>query len=325
MFRSFHRKYANKTRWLILAPGLLVVCLLALALARWCRQAAIQGRLVETIYRKHGFVAYEDELSPGHTNLTEKWRARTRRGKRELQRLYEHKTPSSARNVSQVAGFSSRQGDFTGRVFGQDFSSNLALVRGSYLDDSDLHGLGILTRLQSLRIEASSIGDDSLEEVGRLRKLKDLFISGSRVTDAGLVHLVHLEQLQRLTLFACDLLTDAGLASIADIKTLESLSLNGYSITSRGLEYLSNLPDLRSLELDWAGLSDDDLAPMEKFRRLERLSLKDTAVTDAGLRRLAAVKSLKTVSFSTRKVSWEAVEELQRIRPDLKIEGWPWR
>jgi hypothetical protein len=325
MFRSFSRKYANKTRWFILAPTFLVVCLLALAMARWCRQAAVQGRLVETIYRRHGFVAYEDELSPGLTNLTEKWRARARRGQRELQKFYEHKAPSSVRNVSQVAGFSSRQGDLTGRAFGQDFSSNVALVRGTGLDDSELQGLGTLTRLQSLRIENSSIGDDSLEEVGRLRKLKDLFISGSRVTDTGLAHLVHLEQLQRLTFFGCDLLTDAGLASIADIKTLESLSLNGYPITSRGLEYLSNLPDLRSLNLDWAGLSNDDLAPLEKFRRLEMLSLKDTAVTDAGLRRLAVVKSLKTVSFSTRKVSWEAVEEMQRIRPDLKIEGWPWR
>jgi hypothetical protein len=325
MSLSFNRKYANKTRWPILAPALLVVCLLALALARWCRQAAIQGKLVETIYRKNGFVAYEDEVTSGLTSLTEKWRERTSRGKLELQRLYELKSSASARNVSQVAGFSSRQGDFSGRVFGQDFSSNLALVRGSYLDDSDLHGLGTLTRLQSLRIENSLIGDDSLEEVGRLRKLKDLFISGSRVTDAGLAHLVHLEQLQRLTLFACDLLTDTGLESIANIKTLESLSLSGYPITSRGLEYLSHLPDLRSLELVWARLSDDDLAPLEKFRRLEMLSLKDTAVTDAGLRRLAAVKSLKTVSFSTRKVSWEAVEEMQRIRPDLKIEGWPWR
>jgi hypothetical protein len=318
-------KHAYSYKCIILATAFIVVCFLANSMSRLCRQAYLQGKLVESIYWKNGFVAYDDEVASDLVSLTAKWRARTDRGKRELQRLYEHKASASARTVGQVAGFSSRKGDFTGRVFGQDFSSNLALVRCSGLDDSELQGIGTLTWLQSLRIEASSIGDDSLEEVGRLRKLKDLFISGSRVTDAGLAHLVHLEQLQRLTFFGCDLLTDAGLASIADIKTLESLSLNGYPITSRGLEYLSNLPDLRSLELDLAGLSDDDLAPMEKFRRLERLSLTHTTVADAGLRRLAAVKSLKTVSFSTRKVSWEAVEEMQRIRPDLKIEGWPWR
>ena len=78
------------------------------------------------------------------------------------------------------------------------------------------------------------------------------------------------------------------------IPTLEILRLPHTGITDKGLQYLSDLPRLRELDvpraqyndpnMDKDGYSDEGLKAMSKCASLEHLSIGGAGITDEGIR-----------------------------------------
>lgn len=87
--------------------------------------------------------------------------------------------------------------------------------------------------------------------------------------------------------------TDDTLGDIAGFKNLRALSLIGTSVTEKGIKQLSDLTDLRALDLALNFKTNDAvLKEVAAFKKLQKLTLGSTFVTDAGLKELAGLKDL---------------------------------
>jgi len=85
---------------------------------------------------------------------------------------------------------------------------------------------------------------------------------------------------------------------LKEIESLESLVLNYGEFTDKGLEYLSQLRNLKQLEIyDSLSLSGKRLGSLTRLAKLEVLSLSTRNLSDADIAEVAQIKSLKSLSL----------------------------
>ncbi len=105
-------------------------------------------------------------------------------------------------------------------------------------------------------------------------------------------------QLQMLSLYYCNQITDDGLVNLADMTQLETLDLSGCSITGSGFECLKNLQQLHTLKL-----------------------FTCNQLVDANLMLLSDLTQLKTLDVDgCLSIGVETVQELQKALPECKIK-----
>ena len=97
------------------------------------------------------------------------------------------------------------------------------------------------------------------------------------------------------------------------------LRLENARISDAGIAVLPALPKLRCLDLDSTKITDAAMKRIAEFQALEELWIEDTAVTDAGLRSLHRLPSLRFVSIIDCEMSEEAVIELQKAIPGIRV------
>ena len=165
-----------------------------------------------------------------------------------------------------------------------------------------ISSLSDLLSLTELSIHDSFITDSDLAHIAELTKLYSLYIGfslgWSKITVKGLLHLKKLHELRYLTL--CDTNTnDDGLAIIGELTELVGLALVSYRMpfTDNGLQSLTNLIHLTSLNLWGTGISDEALRLILELKNLEILNLGRTSITDKGLTYITNLESLKELSY----------------------------
>tara|TARA_Y100001934_G_C12266065_1_gene732453 strand:+ start:247 stop:918 length:672 start_codon:yes stop_codon:yes gene_type:complete len=108
-------------------------------------------------------------------------------------------------------------------------------------------------------------------------------------------------------------LTDLGADRIAKLKDLHSLNLVSTKITDAGLAYLSELPNLRKLELGKnKGITDAGIDHLLKIKSLEVVHLSYTSISDKGLMKMAEMPNLKSLIVSRTKVSQRGRDKFER-------------
>lgn len=132
-----------------------------------------------------------------------------------------------------------------------------------------LKALAALPNLQNLNLYGNSITDSSLEPLAGHRHLQRLNLSLTRVTDEGLRHLTSLKQLRELTLlysegFAGPKITDRGVQLISTLSDLESLNLVGARITDASTEGLVQLAKLKQLSIAGTGLTASSVSNLQR-------------------------------------------------------------
>ena len=90
-------------------------------------------------------------------------------------------------------------------------------VKPREISDELMHAIGLGPRTRYF-------GDAEMVHLKGLTSLQSLVIGGFEITDAGLVHLRGMTKLQTRNLFACDKITDAGIAELK--KALPKCSVN---------------------------------------------------------------------------------------------------
>jgi len=101
------------------------------------------------------------------------------------------------------------------------------------------------------------------------------------------------------------------------IETLHELRISRTSITDSGLSRLAGM-NLRELDLNGVGVTDDCLDTILTLRDLERLDLTDTGITIEGMARLAGLPRLKRLDlyhFDT----WKEIERVSESLPGVEI------
>jgi hypothetical protein len=135
-----------------------------------------------------------------------------------------------------------------------------------------------------------------------------------------MIHLDDLPNLQRLDLSATEV-GDAGLAHLRGFRSLCELNLANTFVTDSGLRNLNDLTGLKRLDLSMTRVDDSGLRHLRGLNQLEELLIANSLVSNTGLMQMRYFPRLRFVNASTGFVSRQALEELHRARPDIRIEG----
>jgi tetratricopeptide (TPR) repeat protein len=118
-----------------------------------------------------------------------------------------------------------------------------------------------------------------------------------------------------------DLRTDItpALSRLADLPGVEYLSLD--DALDRDLRAVGRASDLRTLELDGSGLTDEGLQHLSRLRRLAYLYLGgNQGVTDEGLKALSGLSQLELLDLSGTRVHDEGLRHLRGLKMLSKLD-----
>ena len=91
--------------------------------------------------------------------------------------------------------------------------------------------------------------------------------------------------------------TNAKLVHLKSLTKLKKLQLRATKVTGPGLVNLQGMKDLRSLNFNECGITDEGLGYLKGLDNLERLELWSTKITDAGLANVKGMKKLLTLNL----------------------------
>ena len=114
--------------------------------------------------------------------------------------------------------------------------------------------------------------------------------------------------------------TDAWLAHVVGFATLTNLDLANCDIRGPGLAHVSQLGDLRRLNLTLTPVTDDSLAALAGLTRLQVFSLASTHCTGRGFRALGALQDLRNLNFHYTPVDDDGLREISRLTQLERIE-----
>ena len=174
-----------------------------------------------------------------------------------------------------------------------------------------LEHLAQLPALKNLGIFRSPLTDEHLAGLAKAKELVSLQLHETQVQGEGLKHLVdvplrnintmprapNLAGFQALgqikSLEYCPFLgtdeCDAKLAAISDLPNLRSINLSNVPLSGAGLKPLQKLTSLTQLDLPQSGLSDEDLSPLQSLTNLQTLTLPNS-VGDVAIKYLPDAK-----------------------------------
>ena len=100
---------------------------------------------------------------------------------------------------------------------------------------------------------------------------------------------------------------------------LQEINFANTKITDAGLKKIAALKNLKRLDLRKTPISDVGVAQLKSLSKLEYLNLLNTRVGDAGLRPLANLSNLKNIYLWQTDVTFDGVDNLKRMLPELKV------
>lgn len=191
--------------------------------------------------------------------------------------------------------------DGAGRITGVDF-------RASWVTDSDLRRLKLLTNLSTLDLSLTRITDQGMQELKDLPGIVDLNLYFAEyVTDEGIAAIKDWKKLKRLNVHGTKC-SDTTLEHVSGITSLESLNIGSAVITDVGLERLVNLPNLHELTMGGNEISDAGLQALREMTGLRYLDLSGregtdsnvwaVSISDPGLDAILSLKDLRDLRFA---------------------------
>ena len=112
---------------------------------------------------------------------------------------------------------------------------------------------------------------------------------------------------------------DDAFENLTELSELRFLDLQYTEITDFTLERLKALKHLESLTLRKTRVSDAGLENLKGLEQLQELGLQLTKVTDAGLEHIKGLNQLKYLDLSGTHVTATGVAKLQKALPNCKI------
>ncbi len=191
---------------------------------------------------------------------------------------------------------------------------------GASLTEDDVKLLGRLTDLTKLQIfNCRSINDDMVKHLLALKELESLALVNTVINDASVKAIISsFPKLTDLDLSSNTNLTAEALKLICEKKDLQRLTLIQTGFNDITTRRLSNLQELRTLDLR-GNMQAGDMT-LESVSKLPKLTLfkhRSTAVTDYGMEYLSkntALENLLIQDFAISSQSGEHLAKLQKLK-----------
>jgi beta-lactamase regulating signal transducer with metallopeptidase domain/5-hydroxyisourate hydrolase-like protein (transthyretin family) len=170
------------------------------------------------------------------------------------------------------------------------------------ITDAGVRHLAGLTKLEVINLSNGQLTDSSLAVFGQMPGLKTLSLQGNSFSDEGLKHLAGLKGLRGLAVgMSRQPITDAGVQSLSGLTALESLDLQGASLTDKGVAALKNMKEMRSLDMNSPAITDGSVEYLFGMTKLKNLFIPNTRLTEKGVERLLTLPELKSFLFPQRR------------------------
>jgi len=159
----------------------------------------------------------------------------------------------------------------------------------------------------------------------QLRTMTDLQIGGHRKSDKKHIvvpleefkHLAALPALTKLHLGENDGTTDEAMIYVGKLTGLKELILWDSPLTDAGFKHLTNLKELRTLDLAFATkVTTAALTNIVQLPNLENLTISGTKISDVS----PLVKAPKLKMLKVGKLMPGGIDELKKAKPDLQIQ-----
>jgi hypothetical protein len=176
-------------------------------------------------------------------------------------------------------------------------------------------GIDALSQSPNLKFLQLRVHSDALAPLPKLQHLKLLELSGAR--SEHLSHVVRMQQLPALGLIGAGI-EEKDLRLLQQMPNLKSLRLEWVPVSSEGLTHLSKLPNLEALgircqDFKSISLSDSDLQVLQKFPELRDLSLEHCSISAVGIAHLRHAKNLRFLKIECESVTEDCVTELSQL------------
>lgn len=167
-----------------------------------------------------------------------------------------------------------------------------------------------------------------INELIKIPTLKGLNLSKSSIRRLdSFFSITNLKSLKELEFQECYGVEDDALCALSGLTELKFLNVNGcYSLTNKGLEYISQFKDLISLDLgNCCRISDRGIAKLAKLDQLQSLSLLGCSkVTDNGLKPLGQLRKLRDLNLGfcskITDVAFTSLKNIQTLQT-LSLDG----
>jgi len=194
--------------------------------------------------------------------------------------------------------------------------------------------------LRTLRLARCSITDVGLEHLTKLEKLEELDLNGcvsvsSLALGETLEKLIHLTSLDVSycpgillsswqgkinALKSLELcfsgVRDSHLSRLRSLPMLEELNLDSCAVADWGMAHLVDnnvMPNLTTLDLADADISDAAMSKIAQFQNLRHLSLFYCDLSNRGLRHLASMKNLEVLNLDSRDIGNDGLKYLRGL------------
>jgi hypothetical protein len=168
-----------------------------------------------------------------------------------------------------------------------------------------------ILELQEVRLDSAG-----LRHLKTIPKLEVLQCIKSRVDHDAMPHVADCRGLTDLCLWDT---TNDDLRCLSSLSRLRSLALIESQITDDGVkELVDGFPNLESLTVFSAPITDIGLGVLTRLRKLRSMTLDDMPITDEGIQQLGGCPALGYLLLQKTKVTASGVTELQTSHPRIK-------
>ncbi|EFC42835.1 predicted protein [Naegleria gruberi] len=194
-------------------------------------------------------------------------------------------------------------GNFVGRS-GCENIRNCQSIMELNLSNNDLQDdacvyLSELKNLKILLVENNDIGENGCESLSRIETLTKLNISRNHIHDDGFSNICKLSNLTHLHASCCLI---GSVSNLTNLNKLIELELSGNLIDNEGVKVISEMQNLRILNLvnSYMHISDDAVHYLTKLVNLELLDLSENSLNIEDIDCLKSLPRLREVKILTR-------------------------
>jgi hypothetical protein len=138
------------------------------------------------------------------------------------------------------------------------------------------------------------------------------------VGDAALADVLKgTKKLRKLNANNCDV-GDGAMKAISELPDVRVVELFGSAVTDAGYAHIGKLEKLEELRTSYR-ITDKGLAELGGLKNLTKLNLWNSSVTIKGVRALPNLKSLKELDISTQSIKAADATKLRKELTDCKV------
>ena len=173
-------------------------------------------------------------------------------------------------------------------------------------------------RIRKLDLSYGIITDKRIDNVScKLPNLTSInFSECYKIDDNCIKYLSKLYSLRKIDLSRCINITDNTIKCVTyNCTNITNLNLSGCTnITDRGIQYISKLTSLQTLDLSHCILTDTSIQNISELTRLKHLYLRScNNITDKGIKNLVRLSSLYMLDLGMTKITKVSLQDISKM------------